>query len=119
MDGPARSRASNRTQRVVEIGAGLSSHEISFERTTLTLAYASRLIDEERWARNAAWQVVQAAATFGHVDVVERFAPMCATAELEKLSLTIPVPFREAVRRCLSARRHPLSRFLRRLFRWQ
>jgi hypothetical protein len=66
MDGPARSRASNRTQRVVEIGAGLSSHEISFERTTLTLAYASRLIDEERWARNAAWQVVQAAATFGH-----------------------------------------------------
>lgn len=99
-----------------EVGIELLSYEVSVRKETMTFVYSKKIFDNGFFT---AWQILQAAIMFQHADIVEHFAPLCTTTQLEeacKRAMTYPAPeIVSILRRCISTRGHPWLRWLRRL----
>ena len=98
-----------------EVGIELLSYEVSVRKETMTFTYSKKIFDNGFFT---AWKILQAAIMFQHADIVQHFAPMCTTTQLEeacKRAMTYPAPeIVSILRRCISTRGHPWLRWLRR-----
>jgi hypothetical protein len=95
-----------------EVGIELLSYEVSVRKETMTFTYSKKVFDNGFFT---AWKILQAAIMFQHADIVQHFAPMCTTTQLEeacKRAMTYPAPeIVSILRRCISTRGHPWLRW--------